>query len=67
VSLGALPLLRCIADDFTGGTDLAGILVKAVMRTVQTVGVPQGRAPADVDAIVVALKSRTISPPGRRA
>lgn len=58
----ASPLLGCIADDFTGGTDLAGILVKAGMRTVQTVGVPQGRAPAGVDAIVVALKSRTISP-----
>lgn len=53
------PLLGCIADDFTGGTDLAGILVKAGMRTVQTVGVPAGGAPADVDAIVVALKSRT--------
>ena len=53
------PLLGCIADDFTGGTDLSGILVKAGMRTVQTVGVPVGGAPADVDAIVVALKSRT--------
>lgn len=55
-------LLGCIADDFTGGTDLAGILVKQGMRTVQTVGVPQYSAPANVDAIVVALKSRT-SPP----
>lgn len=34
--------LRCIADDFTGGTDLAGMLVKAGMRTVQLIGVPDG-------------------------
>ena len=53
-------LLGCIADDFTGGTDLAGMLVKSGMRTIQTVGVPKGPAPTDVDAIVVALKSRTV-------
>lgn len=52
-------LLGCIADDFTGGTDLAGMLVKAGMRTVQLIGVPNGPAPDDVDAIVIALKSRT--------
>lgn len=58
----ASPLLGCIADDFTGRTDLASILVKAGMRTVQTVGVPQGGAPAGVDVIVGALKSRTFAP-----
>jgi uncharacterized protein YgbK (DUF1537 family) len=52
-------LLGCIADDFTGGTDLAGMLVKAGMRTVQLIGVPDGPPPADVDAVVIALKSRT--------
>ena len=52
-------LLGCIADDFTGGTDLAGMLVKAGMRTVQLIGVPTGPVPDDVDAIVIALKSRT--------
>ena len=52
-------LLGCIADDFTGGTDLAGMLVKAGMRTVQLIGVPAGPPPADVDAVVIALKSRT--------
>ncbi len=52
-------LLGCIADDFTGGTDLAGMLVKAGMRTVQLIGVPDGPPPADVDALVIALKSRT--------
>lgn len=52
-------LLGCIADDFTGGTDLAGMLVKAGMRTVQWIGVPAGPRPEDVDAVVIALKSRT--------
>lgn len=52
-------LLGCIADDFTGGTDLAGMLVKAGMRTVQLIGVPEHPAPDDVDAVVIALKSRT--------
>jgi uncharacterized protein YgbK (DUF1537 family) len=52
-------LLGCIADDFTGGTDLAGMLVKSGMRTVQLIGVPTEPAPKDVDAIVIALKSRT--------
>jgi uncharacterized protein YgbK (DUF1537 family) len=52
-------LLGCIADDFTGATDLAGMLVKYGMRTVQLIGVPRSAPPADVDAIVVALKSRS--------
>ena len=52
-------LLGCIADDFTGGTDLAGMLVKYGMRTVQMIGVPEGPIPEDIDAIVIALKSRT--------
>jgi uncharacterized protein YgbK (DUF1537 family) len=55
-------LLGCIADDFTGATDLAAMLVQAGMRTVQTIGVPADRLPArDADAVVVALKSRTIA------
>jgi uncharacterized protein YgbK (DUF1537 family) len=54
-------LLGCIADDFTGATDLANMLVRAGMRTVQTIGVPATpRIEGDPDAIVVALKSRTI-------
>jgi uncharacterized protein YgbK (DUF1537 family) len=55
-------LLGCIADDFTGATDLASMLVQAGMRTVQTIGIPQEGVPADTDAVVVALKSRTIDP-----
>ncbi|MBC5783172.1 four-carbon acid sugar kinase family protein [Ramlibacter sp. USB13] len=51
--------LGCIADDFTGATDLANNLVRAGMRVVQTIGVPEGPAP-EADAVVVALKSRTI-------
>ena len=35
-------LLGCIADDFTGATDLANNLVRAGMRAVQTIGVPDG-------------------------
>ncbi|PKU25680.1 3-oxo-tetronate kinase [Telmatospirillum siberiense] len=53
------PILGCIADDFTGGTDLAGMLVKSGMRTIQMIGVPDHPLPDDVDAVVIALKSRT--------
>ncbi len=52
--------LGCIADDFTGATDLANNLVRSGMRVVQTIGVPNAPLAADVDAVVVALKSRTI-------
>ena len=58
-------LLGCIADDFTGASDLANNLVRAGMRVVQTIGVPTSPTlslSADVDAVVVALKSRTIAP-----
>ena len=53
--------LGCIADDFTGATDLAGTLVKSGMSAVQLIGVPEGNIPpVEADAGVVALKSRTI-------
>ena len=55
-------LLGCIADDFTGATDLANNLVRAGMRVVQTIGVPDEPIEEGVDAVVVALKSRTIAP-----
>jgi 3-dehydrotetronate 4-kinase len=58
---GAL-LLGCIADDFTGATDLANTLVRNGMRTIQIIGVPDGLdVPSDAEAIVIALKSRTAS------
>ena len=56
------PMLGCIADDFTGATDLANNLVRAGMRAVQTIGVPDAATTIDADAVVVALKSRTIAP-----
>ena len=55
-------LLGCIADDFTGATDLANNLVRNGMRTVQTIGLPPADLKIDADAVVVALKSRTIEP-----
>lgn len=55
-----MPLLGCIADDFTGGTDLANNLVKSGFRTVQTLGIPRdAKTAVDSDALVVALKTRT--------
>jgi uncharacterized protein YgbK (DUF1537 family) len=61
----AQALLGCIADDFTGATDLANMLVRGGMRTVQTIGVPDADVRIDADALVVALKSRTA--PAREA
>jgi 3-dehydrotetronate 4-kinase len=51
--------LGCIADDFTGATDLANNLVRAGMRTVQCIGLPDADAQIEADAAVIALKSRT--------
>lgn len=54
-------LLGCIADDVTGASDLAATLVREGMRTVQLLGLPPPEAPPPAaDAVVVALKSRTI-------
>ena len=53
-------LLGAIADDFTGATDLCSMLVRGGMRTVQLIGTPAPDDPVpDVDAVVVAIKSRT--------
>ncbi|MBO3677221.1 3-oxo-tetronate kinase [Streptomyces sp. NEAU-YJ-81] len=67
-----MPYLGAIADDFTGATDLATMLVARGFRTVVTVGPPGAASTADPgtgnpggpeeeepDAVVVALKSRT--------
>ena len=63
MSLPPVPLLLgCIADDFTGATDLASMLVRHGMATTQLIGVPaRDIDPGDAQAIVVALKSRTIA------
>src|SRR5579862_2531696 len=55
-------VLGAIADDFTGATDLANALVRQGMRTVLVLGRPSGPVPDDIDALVVALKTRTIKP-----
>jgi uncharacterized protein YgbK (DUF1537 family) len=53
--------LGCVADDYTGASDLANTLTKAGLRTVQTIGIPEDDlALGEVDAVVVALKSRSI-------
>ena len=53
--------LGCIADDYTGASDLANTLTRAGLRTVQTIGVPpDDLALPEIDAVVVSLKSRSI-------
>ena len=53
-------LLGCIADDLTGATDLAIMLTRAGMRTLQVMQVPDAGAKLDgYDAVVIALKTRT--------
>ncbi len=54
-------LLGAIADDFTGATDLCNTLVRRGMRTVQLIDVPRpATRVADAEAVVIALKSRTV-------
>ncbi len=53
-------LLGCIADDFTGASDLANTLAKGGMATTQFVGIPVGMADGACEAGVVSLKSRTV-------
>jgi uncharacterized protein YgbK (DUF1537 family) len=56
-------LLGCIADDFTGGTDLADTLVRNGMRTIQNNGIPpKGLSLPDTDAVIVSIKCRSIAP-----
>jgi uncharacterized protein YgbK (DUF1537 family) len=56
---GLFMLLGCIADDFTGATDMALMLSRNGLETVQTIGTPAGAMPK-AEAVVIALKSRTI-------
>jgi uncharacterized protein YgbK (DUF1537 family) len=56
-------VLGCIGDDYTGSSDLANALTRAGLRTLQTVGVPAADLELpEADAVVVALKSRSIAP-----
>ena len=54
--------LGAIADDVTGASDLAINLVKGGLRVVQFLGIPTARQldDLDCDAVVVALKTRSI-------
>jgi len=53
--------LGCIGDDYTGSSDLANALTRTGLRTVQTIGVPDDDLELpDVDAVVIALKSRSV-------
>ena len=54
--------LGCIGDDFTGSSDLANTLAKQGMRVAQYTGIPTENAAPEVEAGVVALKSRSIEP-----
>ncbi|MEM9104844.1 MAG: 3-oxo-tetronate kinase [Pseudomonadota bacterium] len=52
-------LLGCIGDDFTGSSDIANTLARGGMRTTLFSGVPKGPTDGDVEAGIIALKSRT--------
>lgn len=51
--------LGVIADDFTGATDIAGFLAINGIATIQVNGIPGEDFPADADAFVISLKSRS--------
>ena len=54
--------LGCIADDYTGASDLANTLTKCGLRTVQTIGIPADSfSLPDVSVVVVSLKIRSIA------
>lgn len=50
----------CIADDVTGATDLADALRHRGLATLLVLGLPHRPIPHDVDAVVIALKTRSI-------
>jgi uncharacterized protein YgbK (DUF1537 family) len=53
-------LIGVVADDFTGASDIANTLARSGLATVQFLGLPETRPPAECEAAVVALKSRSI-------
>jgi uncharacterized protein YgbK (DUF1537 family) len=52
-------VLGCIADDFTGATDLAGLLARSGHPVSLRIGVPDGPATDPAPFEVIALKCRT--------
>ena len=59
-------LLGAIADDYTGGSDLAGMMRERGVRTVMLFGVPDATEVEAIrgryEAVVLCLKSRSIPP-----
>ncbi len=54
------PIIGCIADDYTGASDLASNLVESGLEVVQCLGVPRSfEVIAGADAVVIALKTRS--------
>jgi len=52
--------LCCIADDFTGASDIASFFSEAGLRTLVTNGIPEeGLEISNADIVVIALKTRT--------
>jgi 3-dehydrotetronate 4-kinase len=57
-------LLGAVADDYTGASDLANTLSRNGLPTIQTIGVPgAGFDAGDAEAVVVALKIRSVEAP----
>lgn len=55
-----MPILGCIADDFTGASDAASFLQKGGMKVILYNGIPsESEISSEADAYVIALKSRT--------
>jgi len=52
-------ILGCIADDFTGATDLAGLLARSGARVSLRIGIPDTPPTGTAPFEVIALKSRT--------
>ncbi|WP_299679205.1 3-oxo-tetronate kinase [uncultured Roseobacter sp.] len=52
-------VLGCIADDFTGATDLAGLLARSGMPVSLRIGLPDGPPSDTAPFEVIALKCRT--------
>ena len=53
-------VLGAIADDFTGATDLAGLLARSGVRVSLRIGVPEEPPSQTAPYEVIALKIRTI-------
>ena len=57
--MGKRLIIGCLADDFTGAGDAASFIAKSGMKTMLFGGVPEDAKIRDIDAAVIALKTRT--------